>query len=417
MLLHHIYYFNGAGLHKIMNVVGIIAEYNPFHNGHKYHIDKIKQTLDAYVVVIMSSNFAQRGEPCIADKFCRSQVAVECGADLVLELPTPYSLSSAERFAFGAIDILNKLKVIDFLSFGVEADDISVLFDIVKLIKSNLFDKELMATLKSGCSFPKARHIALEKLAGSNVAQEIFKPNNILAIEYIKCLEKLNSDIKILPIKRFGAEHNCEQTVNENISSALNLRNILKIKGSIDSWKNFVPEKAFNIYRQSFNDLTMPALEIYGERAVLAKLRSLNAQEIRLVQDVSEGIENRILKSIQNSTSLNDLYNNIKTKRYTMSRVKRIIYNLFLEINLNYFEKEIEYVRILASNKKGLEVISKIKAKTNILIDGKLIKLSKKNKNAKEIANIELYATNMYGLFCPKISSVNIDLTHKFFIY
>ncbi len=412
-----IFVINGAGLHKIMNIVGIIAEYNPFHNGHKYHIDKIKQTLDAYIVVIMSSNFAQRGEPCIADKFCISQVAVECGVDLVLELPTPYSLSSAERFAFSAINILNKLKVINFLSFGVEADDISVLFDIVKLIESDLFNKELLANLKSGCSFPKARHMTLEKLAGSDVAQEIFKPNNILAIEYIKCLEKLNSDIKILPIKRFGAEHNCEHILNENISSALNLRNILKIKGSIDYWKNFVPEKAFNIYKQSFNNLTMPALEIYGERAVLAKLRSLSAQDIKLVQDVSEGLENRILRSIQNSTSLNDLCNNIKTKRYTMSRVKRIIYNLFLGINLNYFEKEIEYVRILGSNKRGLEVISQIKNKTDIPIDNKLIKLSKKNKNAKKIADVELYASNMYGLFCPKISSVNVDLTHKFVVY
>lgn len=403
-----------------MYIFGIIAEYNPFHNGHKFQLETAKKLGATHIIAIMSPNFTQRGEPSIVNKFYRAQAATKSGVDLVLELPTKFALSSAEKFAFGAIYILDKLNIINNLIFGTELDDIKILKKIAIEIESSNFKKNLLEILKTGCSFPKARQITLEKTLGTEIAFEISKPNNILAIEYIKSLNKIKSNINPLPIKRLLTNHNSTEIFNNldnKITSAYNLRKIIQESLFLKSWSSFVPNSAYEVYKEAFLNNQLPTSEKNAQIAILSKLRSLDLNKIKLVPDVSEGLENRIFKSIKISSSLDEIYNNIKTKRYTMSRVRRLVYNLFLDIKTSDFKSLPEFVRILSCNTKGIEIINKIKKSSDIYIDNNIKKLSKINKNIELDINFEIKATDLYNLFCKNILPCNLDLTNKFFVF
>ncbi len=430
-----------------MNVFGIVAEYNPFHNGHKFQVDTALAMGATHLVAVMSPNFTQRGEPSVLDKFCRSEVAVRCGVDLVLELPTYFALSSAEKFAFGAIGLLDRLNVVDCLIFGTETDDVELLNDVVGKLETDVFNESLKEILKRGYSFPRARQMALEHFFDQGFCKEkiretgvtdnkeivdvIFQPNNILALEYLKWLKRLHSKIKPLAVKRVGTMHD-SKVVSRNmflgsviggdiagcdVTSAFNLREMVKVERKIESWQPFVPSEAYQVYEKAFKMGAMPALEVIGERAVLAKLRSMTIEEIKLVADVSEGLENRILSAIKSAQSLDEVYQNIKTKRYTMSRIRRIIYNLFLNLNSENAKNLPNYVRVLACNKRGLELIARIKKESNVKIDCNLNKLSQLSDFSKVCAEIEVRAGDMYGLFCPKVLRCGFDLTKKFFVF
>ncbi|MBP0979211.1 MAG: nucleotidyltransferase [Oscillospiraceae bacterium] len=400
-----------------MYIFGIVAEYNPFHNGHKFQLDKARELGATHIVAIMSPNFTQRGEPSVVNKFYRAQAAIKSGVDLVLELPTKFALSCAQRFAFGAVYILNKLNIVDKLIFGTELDDIKILKKIAQETETNNFNKILLETLKTGLSFPRARQVALENILGLDIAFEISKPNNILAIEYIKSLNKLKSNIEPLPIKRVATKHDSTEIFDNKITSAFNLRKIIKESNSIKNWKSFVPEQSFEVYKKAFLESQLPVLESRAQVAILSKLRSLDLDQIKLIPDISEGLENRIFKSIKNSGSLEEIYNNIKTKRYTMSRVRRAIYNLFLDIRESDFNLLPEFVRVLGCNTKGTEIINKIKKSSDIYIDNNIKRLSKINKNIEYNINFEIRSTDIYNLFCKNILPCNLDLTNKFFVF
>lgn len=398
-----------------MKIFGVIAEYNPFHNGHKYQLDIAKRLGATHIIAIMSPNFTQRGEPSITDKFYRSRAAISSGVDLVVELPTYYALSSAEKFAFGAIYLLNKTNVIDNLIFGVEVNNIDLLSKIADIVESKAFNTELSKSLKCGLSFAKTRQFVLEKFLDNNIVQEINKPNNILAIEYIRSLKRLYSNIKPLAIKRIGVAHNDENICNK-FTSALNLRKLAKNGKFKFEWRKFVPVSAYKIYEEAFNNGYLPALEKTGERIIIAHLRTLSIDNIKALPDISEGLEHRIFDSVQKAISLEEIYYNIKTKRYTMSRIKRIIYNSLLGITSEKSKLLPQYMRILASNKKGMEIVSQIKKSSNIPIDSNLKKLANLNSIAKILANIEVNATNIHSLFCNNISICNHDYSRFFTI-
>ena len=449
---------------KDMNVFGVVAEYNPFHNGHKFQLERAFELGATHVIAVMSPNFVQRGEPSITDKFFRAKAAVKSGVDLVLELPTPVALSCAERFAFGAVYLLDRLGVINHLIFGTEVDNIDILESIVdvtmrddddkdnssnnnsnnsvntknnsnikKVFFNEIFNEILKKKLKEGISFPKARQLALEQtlsqhLSNQKNAQDIkhissmmSQPNNILAIEYLKSLRKLGSKIKPLAVKRVGSahdqKHDHKKIADGRIISAFHLREIVKQKHGIENWRDFVPSEAYDVYQEAFDKNMLPALEIHGERAVISKLRATTVEEIRAIPDVSEGLENRILKSVESSRSLDEIYKKIKTKRYTMSRIRRIVYNLFLDLDYKKEQMMPDYVRVLACNQKGIELISEIKKRNSVQINQNLNKLSKLSKNSKLSVDIELKSGNMYGVFCPEIPECNLDLKNKINIY
>ncbi|MDO4504383.1 MAG: nucleotidyltransferase family protein, partial [Clostridia bacterium] len=293
-----------------MKICFIVAEFNPLHNGHKFFIDEIRRQGFSHIIAVMSSNFVQRGEPAIFSKEARTEMALENGIDLVIELPTKWSMSTAQRYAFSAMKTANSLGVVDAICFGSECGDINLLDKIAKALGSEEFELYLKKQLLRGLTFAKARQNALEEFFSYedlDIKNIISKPNNILAIEYLKALHELNSDIKVLTVKR------CEKS--KNISSASDIRRLLINRSNL--YKNYVPEKVAEIIENQNNNFAV--LE-NAEQAIVYSLKNTDRLNFLKVADVSEGIENRILNATDKFKSIKDILSNVKTKRYTMSR-------------------------------------------------------------------------------------------------
>ena len=313
------------------NVLGIIAEYNPFHNGHLYHLEKSKKdTNSKYSIAVISGNYTERGIPSIVDKWSKAKMALSEGVDLVLELPVIYSISSAENFADGAINILNSLKIVNKLSFGVECDDkelLSLFADILSE-EPKEFKEYLSIELKKGLSFPKARENAMKMYLPGKDTSVLSSPNNILAIEYLKALKKYNSSIEINMLKRFGSEHN-SLDINE-FSSSTAIRNLINsIKESnnkldntsnISQLSSLIPKNSFSILQEKINSGEYISSLNNFEKEILYVFRTLSIEEIRTLPDVSEGLEYAIKNSANSCTNLNDFLNSLKSKRYTRNK-------------------------------------------------------------------------------------------------
>ena len=352
-----------------MKTAGIIAEYNPFHNGHKYHIEQTRRLTGAEgVVVAMSGNFVQRGEYAICDKWSRAKMALQNGADLVVELPVVYSCQSAEYFARGAVGILEELKC-SVLSFGTETENIGKLTEIAEFLKkpSEEFTSKLAQSIQNGESYPKA----LSKALGND---EINTPNNVLAIEYIKQLDKMVP----VGIKRKGSLHD-EKGSASDIRG--NIRKGMDVSG-------LMPENALDTLKHS----PMPSREIY-EKLILYKLRTSTAEYLKAIPDVSEGIENRIMQCAHKATSLDELYEGIKTKRYTMARIRRILNNALLNITKDDITKKAEYIRVLGMNKTGMQILSALRDETAVPIITKMA-----DALCSPMLEADVRATNVYSL-------------------
>lgn len=329
-----------------MRAVGIVCEYNPFHNGHKYHIEQSEKIsgCDA-AVCVMSGNYVQRGDLAVFDKKFRAESAVRGGADLVLELPASFSLRPAELFARGAIYILNSLGCVDSLSFGAEDDNIDALRKTADFLsdESEEYKAALNRGLDEGLSFPAARGIAVRSVLGGEYEELLKKPNNILAVEYLKALKYFGSDIKPFAVKRCGAAH--DGGAADGFASAAHIRGMLA-RG--EDAGGFLPYRGF----------PAPAnTELFG-RAVIADLCKKSAEEIANTAEVSEGLENRIKSAAQESGDFEELVGKIKTKRYTESKIRRILISSYLGI------KEFElpqYIHILAFSEKGRKILNAAK--------------------------------------------------------
>ena len=365
-----------------VKTAGIIAEYNPFHNGHKYHIEETRKTTGAdAVIVAMSGNFVQRGEYAICDKWSRAKMALLNCADLVVELPVVYACQSAEYFAKGAVSILENLKC-DYLSFGTEADNTEEIIKIAEFLKNpdEKFRKTLEESLKKGESYPKALAKALGK-------DEINTPNNVLAIEYLKQIKNM----KPVGVKRQGSLH-------DGKGSASDIR--AKINAN-ENAENLMPDTSTVIFKNALK----ANREIY-EKLVLYKLRTMTADELKNVPDVNEGLENRIIQCAHKATNLEELLDLIKTKRYTMARIRRILNNSLLGITKEDITKAPEYIRVLGMNKNGMEILSDLRDKTQIPIITKMADAPKSVMLDKDIN-----ATNIYSLLADKPSMADYTTT------
>lgn len=329
--------------------LGIICEFNPFHKGHRHLIDSVKNDGDG-IICCMSGNFVQRGEPAVYEKFSRAKTAVENGADLVIELPTLCSTQSAQGFAKAGVTILESTGICDMLCFGAENADTSALKSIAQEIKQR--DSEIKEELKKGISYPAARRNVL----GSHLLDS---PNNILAIEYLTY-----AAIPCHAVERIGKGHDSD----DEIFSASQIRKGLSIE-EIHSLKNC-------------------------EKAILYKLRSMSADDFANIEDVSEGLENRILRAVQTGTNTEEIYDLIKTKRYTHSRIRRIILRSFLGITKD-MPKEPKYIRVLAFNKKGQEMLAEMKKKATLPI---ITKYSDCGEDTKPLFETECKFTDIYNL-------------------
>lgn len=406
-------------------VVGIIAEYNPFHNGHYYHMQKAKQEANAdYCIAVISGNFTQRGDVSIVNKWAKAYMAICGGADLVIELPTIYSASSAENFANGAIKILDSLKIVDSFAFGAEANDLATLNNIANVLNeepkgyTNILNHEL----KKGISYPAARENAIMMYLNDikRYANVMGNPNNILAVEYLKALKNQKSKLTPIMIKRQKVYYN-EHRIVDGYASATGIRELLKNKEYSDVSK-VVPRSTYQILGQQANNGRMIlSLEKYQKEIIYA-LRKMTVEEIAELPDVSEGLENSIKNAANNCNNLTELINGIKSKRYTQTRIQRILIYALLGINKKMMEnskKIIPYTRILGFNSKGKMLISEImnkNPKINMITSVKKYMDQNKNKQLAEMLNVDIFATDVYTLGYDYDSKANLDFTNNMII-
>ena len=360
--------------------VGIICEYNPLHLGHQKQIRKIREVFgeETAIVCAMSGNFVQRGYPAIIDKSYRAKAAVLAGADLVLELPVTTALSSAEGFAAGGVNILSKL--CDYLCFGAETEDSKALVEAAQMLLGKDFPPLLREHLDTGKSFPAARQAALEQLGipGDLLSQ----PNNILGIEYCKAILAQGSSMKPFPIHREGSYH-AEIADGEN-PSATAVRNLMLIA---HNWRGCVPKQV----RSVFEEAPLHSLAA-GERAILLRLRTMTDQEFEDLPYGSEGLWRKFMHACRKEPNLEAIIAATKSKRYTRTRIDRMILCAFLGITKEMLEAEVPYTRVLAFNDRGREILKQAKKDHSF-------------RNAGEKADhphwlLEQRCGSLYGLFC-----------------
>ncbi|MDO5555098.1 MAG: nucleotidyltransferase [Clostridia bacterium] len=401
-------------------ILGIIAEYNPFHYGHLYHIQQSKKLINPdYTVCVISGNFVQRGEPSLIDKWSKTQIALKYGFDMVIELPTVYSISSAENFAEGAIKILDVFDDVT-LSFGSEVGDLSILNEFVDILWNE--PKEYLTILRhelaKGISYPKARDNAL-MLYLNNVrkyANVLSNPNNILAIEYLKAIKKLKSKIKPITIKRIGTEYN-SLILNGNFASATAIRNLINNNKDI---KSLLPKTSFKIVSQNTKYGKIIKNLYAFEKEIIYTLRKMSIEEIHNLQDVSEGLENLIKQAANSCNNLEDLIDIVKTKRYTRSRIQRILLYALLnitkkDIQISYKTKP--YIRVLGITSRGKSLLAEINnSKCSVITSLKKFIIINDNKVLKNMLEKDILATNIYTLGYEYDSKANLDYTQKLII-
>ena len=401
-----------------MKIVGLVVEYNPFHNGHLYHLNKSKEVTNAtHSIAVMSGNFLQRGEPALFDKYTRAQIAVSNGVDLVVELPSLFACQSAEIFSHGAVTLLNSLNCIDSICFGSEEGDIDILYQIASILTNEpiQFKNILKAYLDEGLLFAVARSKALYDYISSNNLLDIPEEklntilnssNNILGIEYIKSLIRLNSNIEPYTITRIKSEYNSE-IISSNICSATAIRKVLKDYCELSDISNVVPYHTLYAIENSIKKEFNPMFDEYYfdiiKQIIVRDINNLNSYF-----DVNEGIENKIYKSVFTSNSLDSLQQDIKSKRYTLTRVKRILNNILLGITKEDMNKVksisyIPYVRVLAFNDNGREIIKQIKLNSDICIVNKFANIDFNSDDLfKTLINYDIKASNIYNLIYYK---------------
>jgi len=388
----------------IIIITGIITEYNPFHKGHKYHLQNAKHhTNSDGVVCVMSGNFMQRGIPAIIDKWKRAEMAIKNGVDLVLELPLVYSISSAEHFAFGSVSLLNSLGIVDYLYFGSEEGNIDTLDDIAKVLVSEPYEYEILLknNLNLGLPFHLSRANALNDYLNCNdVFNVLSNSNNILGIEYIKALRTLNSLIIPRTLKREGASYN-NSNLDSLFSSATSIRKHLR-ENSLNELINVLPQVSYNI----LCDLSSSGYPFIFEEDMFKYIKYkllTNEKSLLKLPDISEGLENRILKEILNSNSLNELILNSKSKRYTYTRINRILAQSFLNLEdfdlFNLSKMPAPYARVLGFNSMGRNMLKNIKSKDNINVITKVPK-----NNLCDHMKIDILGTKAYSLLNSKVN-------------
>ena len=397
-----------------MKVAAIIAEYNPFHNGHKYHIEKTKELTDAdYIIAIISGNYVQRGTPAIIDKYSRTEMALNNGIDLVIELPTCYATASAEYFAYGAVSILNQLGIVDYLCFGSECAVIETIQYIAKLLISNPpeFSQILNSYIKKGNSFPRARHLALNEYLGKyndqididKLDNVLASPNNILGIEYIKALLKLNSSIEPITILRQGEDFNSNHLPEDNsFSSASGIRNEITHSGlGIDKLNKYMPANCYDIFKENYKSTFPIHMDDFSQIAYFALQRE-NKISLTNYLDIDQNIANKIINSRDNLNDLGYYLGSLKSKDITYSRLSRGILHIILGIkdsHMNMFINETpEYARVLGFKEQSSDLIKKIKKTSNINIITKLtLGMKKLSITGRNMLELDINSAHLYN--------------------
>lgn len=373
-------------------IIGVIAEYNPFHLGHRYQIEKIKELYpDSIIIAIISTNFTQRGDISLLNKWNKATICLNEGIDLVIELPTLYATQSADIFAYGAISILNKFKI-DTLVFGSETNDIDSFTTLANIQINNPKYPELVKNyLSLGLNYPTAMSKALKELTNT----KIDKPNDLLALSYIKEIIKNNYPITPISIKRTNDYHSNSLQNNTNIINASLIREMFLNSQDISP---YIPNNT--------KELLYQYLSLNKAYTILKYNIINNENNLSTYLDIEEGLDKRILKYLDTSHTWIDLVNNLKTKRYTYNKINRTLLHLLLNIKKEDNTKEI-YLRVLGFNNKGREYLKKLKKDTNLDI------FTSYRKNKSPLLDLEYHSTYIYSLITNDSSLIKREYQSK----
>lgn len=389
-----------------MKVSAIICEYNPLHNGHVHHIQETKRHGATHLVCVLSSNFVQRGDVALLSKFDRAKLAVKAGADLVLELPVAYSCAAAEVYATGAVSLLNKLGIVDELSFGSSSGDIEsiALLTEASLSTTQFYGVRIRERMKQGDSYPAAVWEIVRQRYGNQVAEKMQDPNNLLAIEYMKAMRRQKARFSAYTIPRRCVVHDSPEA-SGNFASASFIRN--SVMEGDRHYTGYMPDYAVKLLNDRISEGKVGTLRQLN-RIALYRMRTISANELMQLPDVNEGLASRFLAA-RNAGSLDEMLAQIKTKCYTMSRIRRIVMYALLGIQRSDIMQPIPYARVLAFNERGKELMATAQRKSSIPVSTSLAKLRNTSDGARVFVDREEQASHVYGLAQRTISSAEED--------
>lgn len=383
-----------------MGLTGIIAEFNPIHKGHEYLIKEAKK--HGPVACVISGNFVQRGEAAIAEKRIRAKSAILAGADIVLELPVLWSMSTAQNFALGGVSALGSIGC-DSIMFGSECGNVEELIAAAEILSSSEFSERLTSFLKEGITFAAAREKAAK---ACGLEGNLLKgANNNLAIEYIIAAKNLSLDIKFDTVMRKGAAHDSLQEA-EFVSATL-LRQKLR-EGDTEFCGKYMPMGTAELFNEE-NISDMSRIE----RAVLGVLRTKTAEDLKKLPDLSEGVENKLFSAIKLANSLEGLYNSLKVKRYTHARLRRLVLSAFLGADNSFFMKPVPYVRVLGFNKAGQALLKEIVKESPLPVITKAADIKLLPKAAQRVFETECKATDLFALSLKEPFPCGLEYTAK----
>jgi predicted nucleotidyltransferase len=384
---------------------GIVAEYNPFHGGHALLFRRLRERLgpDCGVICAMSGNFVQRGEFALLGKYARAEAAVRCGADLVLELPLPWALSSAEGFARGGVGVLAATGVVTHLAFGSECGDARALAAAGRCVDDPAFIPLLRQELARGDSFPAARQRAAEALSSPEAAAPLGRPNDLLGVEYCRALAALGAKIRPLAFRREGAGHDAPETEGA-LPSASALRRLIRM-GEEERALALLPGPMAALYRRERDAGRAPVWTERCERAILARLRSMERADYAALDEGREGLGNRLYTASRNSSDLESLFVAAKTRRYPMARLRRMVMWAYLGLRPEDRPKAPPYLRPLAANERGRALLAQIKRQGAAPLLTKPADVRALGEEARRLFDLEVRAGDLYALAYPSLSA------------
>ena len=391
-----------------MQTAGMIIEYNPLHHGHLYLVRQIREQLgeETAVIGVMSGNFVQRGDFALVRKHARAKAAVESGVDLVLELPLPWAVGSAERFADGGVQALEATGVVTHMAFGSECGDADALEHVAACLLSPDYENALRARLGDGVSYAASRQAAVEELLGSEYAAILESPTTILGVEYCKALLRRGSAIRPVTIRRSGAGYHDVHTKREELPSATSIRALLT-QGRRDEALERMPLAMRAAYEAEERCGRAPVFRENCERAILARLRAMSEAEFAALDEGNEGLYRRLYEASRRATSVEEVLETAKTKRYAYTRLRRMVLWAWLGLRPAEFPVELPYLRVLAANGRGREALSRMKKTADLPVLTKSADVRRLSDTAQRLFELEVRATDLYTLAYPDLTAAD----------
>ena len=384
----------------------IASEYNPFHNGHQHHIEETRKSGADNIICIMSGNFVQRGSIAVAEKHIRAKAAILSGADLVIELPLKYAISTASYFAEGFIKTAKATGLSGVISFGAK-DSLETLIQVKNIIFSYEAEEFSTKCISEGISYPKAKSLYLEKFGSLALSEALSDANNVLALEYLRAKDNYFPEADAVAIERKGTSHDSDDICG-NITSAGNIRRILYNEISENDYINriyeiqkLVPEAFFNELLPAYSAGTFPASTENFELIQFARLLSLTKDDFLKINNVTGGLENRIIEGLSRSNNVNELCDFVKSKVFTHSRLRQIMLSACLGITKEHLDAPLQYIRVLAFNDKGRALLNTMRKSASVPVITNISQADTSNSLTEIDVRSDILAGKLFNLSLP----------------